>query len=48
VGRLGAGDEDNEVEVKEKIKGLAKSTKGYGGAYLRVPFIFLFFFFLRC
>ena len=32
----GAGDEDNETEVKERIKGLAKLTKGYGGADLRV------------
>lgn len=41
----GAGDEDNEVEVKEKIKGLAKLTKGYGGADLRVNFSFFLFFF---
>ena len=38
----GAGDEDNEVEVKERIKGLAKLTKGYGGADLRVHFTFFF------
>ena len=52
----GAGDEDNEVEVKEKIKGLAKLTKGYGGADLRVHFIYFLFscfamlmtFFLLC
>ena len=41
----GAGDEDNELEVKEKVKGLAKLTKGYGGADLRVHFSVLFSFF---
>lgn len=41
----GASDEDNEVEVKERIKGLAKLTKGYGGADLRVNFSYLFSFF---
>ena len=43
---LGAGDEDIEVEVKEKIKGLAKLSKGYGGADLRVCLGFFSFFFL--
>ena len=42
------GDGENDVEVKERIKGLAKLTKGYGGADLRVHFCFLFFFLLRC
>ena len=42
----GAGDEDNEVEVKEKIKGLAKLSKGYGGADLQVCLGFFSFFFL--
>ena len=41
----GAGDEDNEAEVKERIKGLAKLTKGYGGADLRVYFSFFITFF---
>jgi ATPase family AAA domain-containing protein 2 len=40
----GAGDEDNEAEVKERIKGLAKLTKGYGGADLRVHNYFYLFF----
>jgi SpoVK/Ycf46/Vps4 family AAA+-type ATPase len=39
--------EEKENEVKERIKGLAKLTKGYGGADLRVSFIRnSFFFFL--
>jgi hypothetical protein len=41
------GDEDNEVDVKERIKGLAKLTKD-GGADLWVHFSFFFFVFLRC
>jgi SpoVK/Ycf46/Vps4 family AAA+-type ATPase len=40
----GAGDEDNEVEVREKVKGLAKLTKGYGGADLRVHSVSFFSF----
>jgi len=28
--------EEEEKELKERIKGLAKLTKGYGGANLRV------------
>jgi len=42
----GGGDEDNEVDVKERIKGLAKLTKGYGGADLRVQFRVLLSFFV--
>lgn len=36
--------EEKEKEVKERIKGLAKLTKGYGGADLRVCFYDLFIF----
>jgi len=35
--------EEKEKEVKERIKGLAKLTKGYGGADLRVCFMICFF-----
>jgi hypothetical protein len=42
----GADDEDNEAEVKERIRGSAKFTKGYGGADLRVHFSYLFY--LQC
>ena len=34
----GAGAKDTEVEVKERVQGLAKLTKGYGGVDLRVRF----------
>lgn len=49
----GAGEEEAESEekareVKERIKGLAKLTKGYGGADLRVSFLFHCFFFCFC
>lgn len=37
--------EEKQREVKERVRGLAKLTKGYGGADLRVCFFVSFFLF---